>query len=210
MNSGQEKYLCVIGSVYHGEILSHISQRSHTMFVVARALIMWRSIQSCGDYCVPFLCCFVFKQWRVQHSSNASFFCLHLACSSRESESSSAHKILDPPSAKEVHNVVFVFQGLFHFIPIVYLIAGDAGRVTRVGPDHFQARVVYFQPRDGLPPDGFRDVVFLQRSRGPRRLAPSAATRSRIRSNGHLDYVLFRIWLHLCWASKVEDPQGVD
>ena len=44
------------------------------MFVVAEALIVWRSIQSCGDYCVPFLCCFVFKQCRVQHSSNASFF----------------------------------------------------------------------------------------------------------------------------------------
>ena len=108
------------------------------MFVVAGALIVWRSIQTCGDYYVPFLCCFVFKQWRVQHSSNASFFCLHLACSSRGSESSSAHKIPEPPSAREVHNVVFVFQGLFHFIPILYLTAGE------VMPDvsHVLARTI--------------------------------------------------------------------
>ena len=96
------EYLCVIGSVYHAEILSHISQRSNTIFVVARALIVWRSIQLCGDYCVPFLCSFVFKQRRVQHSSNASFFCLHPLCSS-----SSAHKTPAPPSAREVHKRCF-------------------------------------------------------------------------------------------------------
>ena len=59
---------------------------------------------------LPFLCCFVFKQWRVQHSSNASFFCLHPVCSSKGSESSNAHKTPALPSAREVHNVVFVFR----------------------------------------------------------------------------------------------------
>ena len=96
------EYLCVIGSVYHAEILCHISQTSNTIFVVAGALIVWRSIQLCGDYCVPFLCCFVFKQWRAQHSSNATFFCLHPVCSS-----SSAHKTPPPPSAREVHKRCF-------------------------------------------------------------------------------------------------------
>ena len=77
------------------------------MFVVSGALIVWRSIQSCGDYSVPFLCCFQTVESSTQFK--CILFFLHPACSSRGSESSSAHKIPDPPSAREVHNVVFVF-----------------------------------------------------------------------------------------------------